>query len=109
MQNADKSKRVWKMPEVKDIVNKYGAQKPEKATWGDFLYVFAMMYSDYFPKVLRNESDLVKATICYLEIRRGIHGRQNQLAGFHMRAAKTRWSSDSYSTCFILLCLIKKK
>ena len=67
MQNADKSKRVWKMPEVKDIVNKYGAQKPEKATWGDFLYVFSMMYSDYFPKVLRNESDLVKATICYLE------------------------------------------
>lgn len=67
MQNADKSKRVWKMPEVKDIVNKYGAQKPEKATWGDFLYVFAMMYSDYFPKVLRNESDLVKAAICYLE------------------------------------------
>lgn len=67
MQNADKSKRVWKMPEVKDIVNKYGVQKPEKATWGDFLYVFAMMYSDYFPKVLRNESDLVKATICYLE------------------------------------------
>lgn len=67
MQNADKSKRVWKMPEVKDIVNKYGAQKPEKATWGDFLYVFAMMYSDYFPKVLRNEPELVKATVAYLE------------------------------------------
>lgn len=40
---------------------------------------------------------------------RGFFRRQNQLAGFHLRAAETRWSSDSYSTCFVLLCLVKKK
>ena len=67
MQNVDKSKRIWKLPEVKDIFSKYSLQKPDAATWGDAHYVFAMMYSDYFPKVLRNESELVKATICYLE------------------------------------------
>lgn len=67
MENADKTKRRWKLSEVKDILGKYGIQKPDSATWGDVLYVFSMMYADYFPKALRNESELVKATSCYLD------------------------------------------
>lgn len=67
MENADGSKRVWKQCEVKDIVEKCGAKKPEKATWSDVHYVFAMYYSDGFPKVFKSENELVKATLMYLE------------------------------------------
>lgn len=49
MVNVDGSKRVWNMAEVKDIFEKCGAKKPDKATWGDVLYTFAMYYSDGFP------------------------------------------------------------
>lgn len=49
MVNVDGSKRIWKQPEIKDIFEKCGAKKPDKATWGDVQYVFAMYYSDGFP------------------------------------------------------------
>ena len=48
MVNVDGSKRIWKQPEIKDIFEKCGAKKPDKATWGDVQYVFAMYYSDGF-------------------------------------------------------------
>lgn len=48
MVNVDGSKRIWKQPEIKDIFEKCGAKKPDKATWGDVQYVFAMYYSDFF-------------------------------------------------------------
>lgn len=35
MVNVDGSKRIWKQPEIKDIFEKCGAKKPDKATWGD--------------------------------------------------------------------------
>lgn len=38
-----------------------------KATWGDVQYVFAMYYSDGFPKVFKCENELVKATLMYLD------------------------------------------
>ena len=41
MVNVDGSKRIWKQPEIKDIFEKCGAKKPDKATWGDVQYVFA--------------------------------------------------------------------
>lgn len=46
---------------------KCGAKKPDKATWGDVQYVFAMYYSDGFPKVFKCENELVKATLMYLD------------------------------------------
>lgn len=60
MVNVDGSKRIWKQPEIKDIFEKCGAKKPDKATWGDVQYVFAMYYSDGFPKVFKCENELVK-------------------------------------------------
>lgn len=57
----------WKQPEIKDIFEKCGAKKPDKATWGDVQYVFAMYYSDGFPKVFKCENELVKATLMYLD------------------------------------------
>jgi hypothetical protein len=67
MVNVDGSKRIWKQPEIKDIFGKCGAKKPDKATWGDVQYVFAMYYSDGFPKVFKCENELVKATLMYLD------------------------------------------
>lgn len=67
MVNVDGSKRIWKQPEIKDIFEKCGAKKPDKATWGDVQYVFAMYYSDGFPKVFKCENELVKATLMYLD------------------------------------------
>lgn len=67
MENADGSKKVWTLSEVKDMLRKFGKQKPENATWGDLLYVYAMMYADYFPKVLRCDKELTEATLSYLE------------------------------------------
>lgn len=67
MENADGSKRVWTMDDVKQMFSKCGASKPDKASWGDVLYVFAMMYADYFPKVLESDKKLVKATLAYLD------------------------------------------
>lgn len=67
MVNIDGSKRIWKQPEIKDIFEKCGAKKPDKATWGDVQYVFAMYYSDGFPKVFKCENELVKATLMYLD------------------------------------------
>ena len=67
MVNVDGSKRIWKQPEIKDIFEKCGAKKPVKATWGDVQYVFAMYYSDGFPKVFKCENELVKATLMYLD------------------------------------------
>lgn len=58
---------LWKQPEIKDIFEKCGAKKPDKATWGDVQYVFAMYYSDGFPKVFKCENELVKATLMYLD------------------------------------------
>lgn len=56
-----------KMKEMEDIFEKCGAKKPDKATWGDVQYVFAMYYSDGFPKVFKCENELVKATLMYLD------------------------------------------
>lgn len=66
MKNVDKSERKWGYSEVHDIFDRCGAKKPDNATWADVQYVFAMMYSDYFPNVLKCEKDLVKATMAYL-------------------------------------------
>lgn len=44
-----------------------GAKKPDNATWGDIQYLFAMFYSDYFPKVLDCDQKIVKAVLAYLE------------------------------------------
>ena len=59
--------KYMKQPEIKDIFEKCGAKKPDKATWGDVQYVFAMYYSDGFPKVFKCENELVKATLMYLD------------------------------------------
>lgn len=67
MENVDKTKRKWKYPEVQDMFSRCGANKPDKATWADVWYVFAMLYSDYFPNVLKCEKELVKATVAYLD------------------------------------------
>lgn len=67
MVNVDGSKRIWKQPEIKDIFEKCGAKKPDKATWGGVQYVFAMYCSDGFPKVFKCENELVKATLMYLD------------------------------------------
>lgn len=67
MKNADGSKRAWKLNEVKDMMEKHNAQKPENATWGDVFYVFSMLYSDGFPTIYKNELDLVKGTLAYLK------------------------------------------
>nr|UWF84860.1 MAG: hypothetical protein [Bacteriophage sp.] len=65
---AEKSQaEAEKQPEIKDIFEKCGAKKPDKATWGDVQYVFAMYYSDGFPKVFKCENELVKATLMYLD------------------------------------------
>lgn len=67
MENADGSKRVWTMDDVKQMFNKCGAKKPDKATWGDILYLFGMFYADYFPKVLDCDKKIVKAVLAYVE------------------------------------------
>ena len=67
MENADGSKRRWTMDEVRKLFEKCGGEKPEKATWGDILYLFAMFYSDYFPKALDCDKRITKAVMCYLD------------------------------------------
>ena len=67
MKNADGSDRKWKMAEIKDLMRKRGANKPDKATWGDVLYVFNMCYSDGFPEVYKTDEALVKAVLMHLE------------------------------------------
>ena len=67
LENADGSRKVWTMSEVKDMLRKNGKSKPDGSTWGDALYVYAMMYADYFPKVLKCDKDLSEATIAHLE------------------------------------------
>lgn len=67
MVNVDGSERIRKQPEIKDIFEKCGAKKPDKATWGDVRYVFAMYHSDGFPKVFKCENELVKAALMYLD------------------------------------------
>lgn len=49
------------------MFDKCGAKKPDNATWGDIQYLFAMFYSDYFPKVLDCDQKIVKAVLAYLE------------------------------------------
>lgn len=49
------------------VPTKCGAKKPDNATWGDIQYLFAMFYSDYFPKVLDCDQKIVKAVLAYLE------------------------------------------
>lgn len=65
--NADGSKRRWTMEDAKQMFDKCGAKKPDNATWGDIQYLFAMFYSDYFPKVLDCDQKIVKAVLAYLE------------------------------------------
>lgn len=67
MLNADGSKRRWTMEDAKQMFDKCGAKKPDNATWGDIQYLFAMFYSDYFPKVLDCDQKIVKAVLAYLE------------------------------------------
>lgn len=67
MLNADGSKRRWTMEDAKQMFDKCGAKKPDNATWGDVQYLFAMFYSDYFPKVLDCDQKIVKAVLAYLE------------------------------------------
>ena len=49
------------------MFSRCGANKPEKASWADVMYVYAMLYSDYFPSTLKCDKDLVKATLAYLD------------------------------------------
>lgn len=44
-----------------------GFSNPADAARGDVQYVFAMYYSDGFPKVFKCENELVKATLMYLD------------------------------------------
>ena len=67
LKNADKSSRIWRLSEIKDMFTRLGIKKPEDATWGDVHYIFAMCYADGFPKVYKSDSDLVKATMMHLE------------------------------------------
>lgn len=67
LKNADKSSRIWRLSEIKDIFTRLGVKKPDNATWGDVHYIFAMCYADGFPKVYKCDSDLVKATLMHLE------------------------------------------
>lgn len=53
---------LWK---VRHPVTETEASYP--ATWGDVQYLFAMFYSDYFPKVLDCDQKIVKAVLAYLE------------------------------------------
>lgn len=55
------------MEDAKQMFDKCGAKKPDNATWGDIQYLFAMFYSDYFPKVLDCDQKIVKAVLAYLE------------------------------------------
>ena len=55
------------MEDAKQMFDKCGAKKPDNATWGDVQYLFAMFYSDYFPKVLDCDQKIVKAVLAYLE------------------------------------------
>lgn len=58
---------IWTMEDAKQMFDKCGAKKPDNATWGDVQYLFAMFYSDYFPKVLDCDQKIVKAVLAYLE------------------------------------------
>lgn len=81
--------------------------EPDKATWGDVQYVFAMYYSDGFPKVFKCENELVKATLMYLDDPDAPEG-----------VAFIRWlavqdylgilTSSEYSPLFFLLKRLKK-
>lgn len=51
----------------RSAIDQIASAKPDKATWGDVQYVFAMYYSDGFPKVFKCENELVKATLMYLD------------------------------------------
>ena len=55
------------MEDAKQMFDKCGAKKPDNATWGDIQYLFAMFYSDYFPKVLDCDQKIVKAVLAYME------------------------------------------
>lgn len=67
MLNVSGGKRVWTLDDVKEMFEKYGCKKPEKATWGDCHYVFAMFFADQWSKGIDNEQKLSKATVAYLE------------------------------------------
>lgn len=128
MVNVDGSKRIWKQPEIKDIFEKCGAKKPDKATWGDVQYVFAMYYSDGFPKVFKCENELVKATLMYLDdpdVPEGVAfirwlavqdylGEKNKLEGSDLRSRSRsfRWCgshSKKYDSRIPVFPVWKKK
>jgi len=126
MVNVDGSKRIWKQPEIKDIFEKCGAKKPDKATWGDVQYVFAMYYSDGFPKVFKCENELVKATLMYLDdpdapegvafIRwlavQDYLGEKNKLEGSDLRSRPFRWCgshSEKYDSRIPVFPVWKKR
>ena len=47
--------------------NRSAIDQIASALWGDVQYVFAMYYSDGFPKVFKCENELVKTTLMYLD------------------------------------------
>lgn len=55
------SSMTYVVPEGRDVA------MSNNATWGDIQYLFAMFYSDYFPKVLDCDQKIVKAVLAYLE------------------------------------------
>lgn len=65
LDSIDKHRRT--LEDAKQMFDKCGAKKPDNATWGDIQYLFAMFYSDYFPKVLDCDQKIVKAVLAYLE------------------------------------------
>lgn len=67
LRTLEPNQRRWTMEDAKQMFDKCGAKKPDNATWGDVQYLFAMFYSDYFPKVLDCDQKIVKAVLAYLE------------------------------------------
>ncbi len=73
MKNADSSNHHWDYEEVKEALDRNGINV-EKAKGYDIMYVANMAYSDFYPKPLSTEAQLMQYVKAYIDDPDGADG-----------------------------------
>lgn len=60
MVNVNRSVHNWKTENVRQAFAQLGFKKKECDTWGDITYLANMAYADFFPEVLKTETECLK-------------------------------------------------